>query len=158
MGSTALIEGLQAAGFSTNCPNDSDGLKHKPEPVGGFDRIIYVWNDPLLAVLSLARRGYLAVQHKKIGGREQFDSLRGLWERVPDHPDIYGFQRHWTSWQTVKPFQFDWRSRSETLEQFLACARPLTHLQCRPRTSYDLNLIPIQVKEVFAFIDFNCRS
>ena len=80
MGSTSLIEQLRAAGLETNCPSDTDGFKHSPDAkkvMAAFnpESVIYGWNQPLLAILSLERRGWLNRQHKKLGGKATFASL-----------------------------------------------------------------------------------
>ena len=74
VGCSYFIKRLQAKGIVTNDIGDRDGLKHMNAPAGSkyeenmkrFDKIVYVYNDPLLAIQSHYRRGWPFVQHKKI--------------------------------------------------------------------------------------------
>lgn len=158
MGCTFLMERLGLAGFTTNSPYDTDTLKHRPNPTDQCytdfapDRIIYVWNDPLLATLSLARRGWLSIQHHKLGGKENFNSLEELWAKMTDH-DVYGFYQHWANWAELEPFQFDWRSRDGRLEWFLGDCPPLIEVKTLPRAKYDFDSVPARIKEIFYRLD-----
>lgn len=54
---------------STNSPGDVDRLKHTSMPPISFNRkvkYIYVYGDPVLATISLFRRGYHHLQSKKL--------------------------------------------------------------------------------------------
>jgi hypothetical protein len=148
----------------TNCYDDSDGLKHAPYPFDPryrnfkADGVIYVWNDPLLALLSLERRGWLTIQHKKLGGKRGFNSLTEVFAMIErEGADVYGFARHWRNRAGSIHFQFDWRSRDHRLEQFLGC-QPLEDLRELPRTTYDLTQVPGRVKELYTVLDNNVHA
>ena len=76
VGCSYIFSQLAKSKISTNHPHDIDGLKHLYSPVSTkysehidkFDKIIYVYNDPLLAILSHLKRGWLFGQHRKITG------------------------------------------------------------------------------------------
>lgn len=76
VGCSYTLAQLAKSKISTNHQDDSDGLKHLYSPVSTkyseqidkVDKIIYIYNDPLLAILSHIKRGWLFEQHRKITG------------------------------------------------------------------------------------------
>lgn len=167
MGSTALIEALRAQDFQTNCPEDTDGLKHFPDPIAerflafAPDRVIYVWGDPLLALLSLDRRGWLEWQRFKITGIPfHFLNLEILWKNtLIAESDVYGLRYHRDLWEEQVQWPlifFDWRkleSCQTELELFLDLLPGTLALQVKEHALYDLKLIPDSVKEIYARLD-----
>ena len=74
VGCTNIIGTLNKNGIETNHMDDADRIKHLCSPetevykktVKKFDKIVYVYNDPLLSILSHYRRRWSHAQHKKI--------------------------------------------------------------------------------------------
>lgn len=106
VGTTFLMEFISRY-KTTNHPLDRDGLKHiavPPVPLNPDCKIIYVYGDPLMACVSLFRRGYHASQSRKI------QRLRGVKVRpitqtstldkyVARGEDRLLFEEHFMSWR-----------------------------------------------------------
>lgn len=105
VGSTFLIEFLGRF-VRTNSPSDCDALKHAPVPPLSLNpglRIIYVFGDPLLATISLFRRGYHAVQSRKMqrGAWRDGPSIHwnaSLEEYAAAGRDGFAYERHWRNY------------------------------------------------------------
>ena len=97
---TTLLEFLSAHG-RVNHPYDQDRLKHLVRPparVRPRKCFLYVYGDPVLAVMSLYRRGYVRVQARKNGNV----SVKRLPVSVDDYAnqgvDALRLTRHLESW------------------------------------------------------------
>ena len=109
--------------LQTNSHGDGDGIKHLHSPksfkysqtIDKFDKIIYIYNDPLLAILSHFRRKWVYVQHKKILNPPLLnESLCKNYERFENHTikngtDMFGCRSHFDEWyrfEHEKPILF----------------------------------------------------
>jgi hypothetical protein len=97
---TTILEFLKAHG-NVNDPADRDGLKHLVRPPTGVrprGAFIYVYGDPVLAVISLYVRGYAGLQARKNG----HVSIRPIPRSVDDYAsqgfDALRLTRHLQSW------------------------------------------------------------
>lgn len=104
VGTTFLIEHLQKF-RSTNCAYDRDGLKHLPYPPVWLESgkpVVYVYGDPVEAVLSLFRRDYALVQAGKNGMLFEGRSLGSLEDYVKHGKDSLGLTKHFLAWKGRK--------------------------------------------------------
>lgn len=163
MGCTYMLNSMWGL-WKTNDPNDSDGLKHFPDPTdprfsGMTPRVVYVWNDPLKAILSHHRRGWLQQQCSKLQGTvEATESLESLWDCcLKGNSDVFGILNHAENWLTDCPlplFFLDLRklnAEKENLGDFLGGS--VRHLAMRPRASYSEIQVPAGVRSLYASID-----
>lgn len=102
VGCTALMDVLSRF-LRVNSKDDKDGLKHKNSPElpiykgSKIKRVIYVYNNPMNAVLSLFRRHYQRAQHKKLTGKKAPDNLT-LEKYVESGTDMFQMERHFKNW------------------------------------------------------------
>lgn len=117
MGSTYLIDLLRENGLRVNCRDDSDGLKHSGAIFHHQQKVVFVWNDPLKALFSLDRRGFLKEQFRKLTGGEFNSSL----ERLLAEEDPLGLVSYARSWAKHPSVLFlDLReSEGDALQDFL---------------------------------------
>jgi hypothetical protein len=169
MGCTFVLRAIAQCGFITNARKDEDGLKHHFDPRDARyrcfnpDRVVYVWNNPLLAIMSLHRRGWLDVQHDKLTGiaRATGNSLEQLWsETAAAGHDVFGIAAHYEMWRTRiswPTFVMDLRDRDgwqAALARFLSLGEDaLSNLRPRDRAAHDLASVPEVVRRVYARLD-----
>lgn len=169
MACSFIVQSMRRMGFSTNCPRDTDGLKHCPAPGHpGFTqyreaRKLYIWNHPLSAILSLHRRGWLVSQQRKLrrDGGPFPQHLEDLWRQtIAAGRDITGIARHFEQWftdQTPGIFWLDFRQIDQqrpALAAFLG--RPVEQLQSlllRPRHSTVPPGIPADIVALYEALD-----
>ncbi len=162
-GSSYILDHLSDI-IKTNASDDSDRHKHCPTPSDPRlpqvpARVVYVWNDPLLAILSLHRRGWFEVQSAKLKGEidgvrdlDTLWKLTGIWGR-----DLYGIDRQARAWlaQHRWPLFFlDMRELENTrgaLESFLGLDLP--KLIYTERAEYDYDAIPANVRNIYHALD-----
>lgn len=102
VGCTALMTVLSKF-IRVNNKDDKDGLKHKNSPElniykgSKIKRVIYVYNNPMNAVLSLFRRHYQRAQHKKLTGRKAPEGLT-LKQYVESGIDMFEMEQHFNNW------------------------------------------------------------
>jgi len=109
---TSLIRTLSKK-MCCNAVDDQDGLKHlcSPDRLREADsgkavtRVLYVYNDPLLALRSLYRRNFGQYQHRKIVGDYPYlpdDALQDFGKlqemTVKAGRDVFGLEQHFSSW------------------------------------------------------------
>ena len=117
---TAISEFHKIPELQSNCPNDSDGLKHLPfnrlvadhaEQLTDVKRILYLWGNPIHAVASLYRRGYQVTQAMKTrsetfpdGSHSKAASERAVPGTIEAYAaskyDIFQMQKHIESYLT----------------------------------------------------------
>lgn len=163
MGCTYVIECLSRS-LETNSASDADLLKHCPNPADPrYDafkgRVIYVWNDPLLAIFSHARRGWLWDQCFKLGG--QFQSacnLDTLWRAcIEANSDVSGILSHaerWLKGCRTPLFFLDLRQigvQTAQLSRFLGLS--VGALELQERTHYDLSSVPPEIRSLYRSIN-----
>jgi len=175
MGCTFTLEVLRRAQIETNDPYDADGLKHHWNPrdpryqIFAPAKTVYVWNDPLAALLSISRRGWLDDQAAKLGTKASGKtlSLRALWfETSRAHRDTFGLERHVDLWVNMWPpslfFLLDFRLlhvQLSNLADFLERERhALDDLRVHKRAQYDLRAIPSDVIDVYRTLDLKVRT
>ena len=91
---------------STNCPYDTDGLKHLPlQPMArnADFRVVYVYGDPVEAVASLFRRNYHATQARKTRrskwlNRPSLNHHTTIEEFANLGSDEFGLEAHFDQW------------------------------------------------------------
>jgi len=89
---------------TVNSPRDEDSLKHLPVPGVSFNpafRYIYLFGDPVPAIVSLFRRGYHTLQARKL--QRGFPGPRpGLRMTIDEYAaggrDLFGFERHFDNY------------------------------------------------------------
>ena len=129
VGTSALMLALSAAGAAINSGGDCDGVKHLPfgrlmrekashmlknPPVS---RILYVYDDPTDAVMSLFRRGY---------NWDQLDKTRSdlpapaspetLQEYAEREDDPFQFEAHFDSFATQRAYPIAFVQQSRALQ------------------------------------------
>ena len=129
VGTSALMLALSAAGAAINSGGDCDGVKHLPfgrlmrekashmlknPPVS---RILYVYDDPTDAVMSLFRRGY---------NWDQLDKTRSdlpapaspetLQEYADREDDPFQFEAHFDSFATQRAYPIAFVQQSRALQ------------------------------------------
>ncbi len=168
MGCSYLLESLERR-IATNAFDDSDRLKHCPTPYDSripatCTRAVFVWNDPLKAILSLHRRGWLSVQCQKLEGYLFASrSCEVLWEMTSVFSrDVYGIENQAANWIKAPRWPtlfFDMRRIRESrdaLANFLCC--DASDLELLPRTTYDLTTVPADVQQVYQRLDEKVQS
>jgi hypothetical protein len=174
MACTYVLRSLRELGVQTNDPFDRDRLKHCGNPEDrrysickGWKRI-YVWNDPLLAICSFARRGWLVQQRRKLLGREAgaLESLELLWrETSAQRQDVYGIERHlarWHSFEEGTMFWLDFRNLDrcrERLAEFLGITSTQIHsMRLHERRASKAELAPPGIREIYSALDARGRK
>jgi hypothetical protein len=113
---TTVMESMRNQNISVNSTVDGDKLKHLYSPrskayndhVHSFDKIIYIYNDPLLAVLSMFRRGWAHGQHIKINHHptiskmicDNFQLLQNY--TISKNEEVFGCLTHFNEWNTFQ--------------------------------------------------------
>ncbi|MGH9890425.1 MAG: hypothetical protein ACREA0_00255 [bacterium] len=155
MATTTLLEFLSGYGH-VNDPASADRLKHLVRPptwVRPRKAFIYVYGDPILAVMSLYRRGYAQIQARRNGRI----STRPIPETVDDYArqgiDNLRLTRHLESWLHIsgeRPLVFVdsrrvWDNGSTLLGILGLDPSQLTFPERRPRAS-DLGVLSERTK------------
>lgn len=94
-----------------NDVDDRDNLKHLSSPdqstyqCNNFRSVVYLYNDPLRAIVSHYRRGWQLMQHKKLIAKpkdlmiEEVSNLKLLQETVLKiKRDVFGLEQHFYNW------------------------------------------------------------
>lgn len=163
VGCSYVISEFQTA-FCTNVANKgNDWIKHCSDPYDprfcGSFKVIYVWNDPLLAILSHNRRNWLELQCGKLHGSiENAKNLSTLWKATANAGcDIYGIYKHAKAWssQTRWPvFFLDLRKADLIQNQLIEFLGHKAPLMCfRARHAYDKASIPPAVVTIYRQLD-----
>ena len=149
MGATYMIDLLRKKGLRINSRDDRDRLKHSPPHFHHKQKVIFVWNDPLKAILSLKRRGFLAAQYRKLVGSKFNSSLE---EILVDREDPLGIVSYALAWaRHPSAFFLDMRNPdSAGLRTFLG--RTDVELEIRERKIQNVDL-PIEIQESFTALD-----
>ncbi|MEL7161366.1 MAG: hypothetical protein AAFN92_11480 [Bacteroidota bacterium] len=107
VGTTFLMHALQEF-RRTNSPDNHDGFKHLPVPPLAGNRslkVVYVFGDPVLATVSLFRRGYQHIQSRVIQKyyRSEFIIPQGmpLEEYLAQPRESYFYRRHLENWRDI---------------------------------------------------------
>ena len=120
---THIMSQIAKSNIHVNSHSDSDGLKHMYSPystkynqqISKFDKIIYLYNDPLLAILSHFRRKWVFTQHKKITKTPLLKaSVCNNYIEFEKHTlsvgkDVFGCSTHfeeWYNYEHKKPILF----------------------------------------------------
>ena len=149
MGSTYTIDHLREKGLQVNRRDDSDRLKHSPPLLHRQQKAIFVWNDPLKALMSLKQRGFLAAQYRKLNGKKFDSSLDHVLKNEKDPLGIISYARSWASHPSL--FFLDMRTPNlEALRAFLG--RTDIEIKLRDRTTKEID-VPAEVQERFAELD-----
>jgi hypothetical protein len=85
-----------------NCPRDSDGLKHIPNPnqvVIGADKCIFIIGDPIEALISLYNRKFIRPQMRKLTGQDFNVSID---EYADSGTDLIKYYEQFESWMTFR--------------------------------------------------------
>jgi hypothetical protein len=110
-GCTAIHKLLDKMNVSKNNTNDEDYLKHLSSPqqniylMNNYKSVVYLYNDPLLAIISHYSRGWEIMQHKKLVDSPQklcIDEISSI-EKLQENTlkkqfDIFGVQQHFLNW------------------------------------------------------------
>jgi len=124
VGTTSTIRQMETAGSMVNNVDDKDGLKHKPwqrtlehvnflrtlkncsalaKPELSIRRIMYVYGDPVHAVVSLYRRSYVFEQFEKVPRSPvNTEEARRRWPTLVDYAtagDPLGLIDHVFEWE-----------------------------------------------------------
>ena len=112
VGCSYFMKQLNKYGIKTNHGGDMDGLKHKPTPKQIINKTvrakkcIFIWNDPLFAILSHFRRTWQYCQCKKLGNPYQFTSplTKEKWiqKTMLAEKDTFGIERQWNEWYRLR--------------------------------------------------------
>jgi hypothetical protein len=85
-----------------NCPRDSDGLKHIPNPHLAdinADKCVFILGDPIEALISLYNRKYIRPQFRKLTGRDLNISIDEYSELGEDLIKYTKQLEHWLSFR-----------------------------------------------------------
>ena len=102
VGCTALMKVLGRY-IRVNNLDDKDGLKHKNSPEldiyqkGKIKRVIYVYNNPMNAVLSLYRRHFHRAQYRKLTGKKAPPNFK-LQDYISSGEDLFQMKSHFHNW------------------------------------------------------------
>ena len=102
VGCTALMKVLSRY-IRVNNLDDKDGLKHKRSPEldiyqkGKIKRVIYVYNNPMNAVLSLYRRHFHHAQYRKLTGQKAPPRFE-LQDYISSGEDMFQMNAHFHNW------------------------------------------------------------
>ena len=139
VGCTYIMKKLQENNIITNSITDKDGFKHLPHKSMlnkqiEADKTIYVYNDPIKAVLSHYRRKWHLAQHRKITNPENYlnSDILKYFDVFQDKSidigkEIYGVEQHFYDWyeneKHNKEFLFiDFRNDcDERVSHFIGC-------------------------------------
>ena len=109
-GQTHFMNFLKENGIETNCSSDSEYIKHLPFPEKttlerhNIARCIFLYNDPLLCILSHFKRKYQYVQIIKLGNKFNLNpeitvDLNTFFEIVAQkNEDIFGIKYQFDNW------------------------------------------------------------
>lgn len=117
--------------FDTNPTSNIDQMKHLYCPTSHLltynkvDKIIFVYNDPLLAILSHFRRGWAVMQHKGICPKEEhmdysiLETKEKYFDYVKENKkDGFGIINHALRWRNYEKCLFvDLRNIEKTEQQ-----------------------------------------
>ena len=112
-GCTTIHKEIDKHAVAKNCIADTDGLKHLSSPrqniylMNRFTNIIYLYNDPLLSIVSHYRRGWHIMQHKKlvqsdylsINKISTFKKFQA--STISAGKDIFGIEEHFKQWANL---------------------------------------------------------
>lgn len=107
VGTTPFLSWLSSK-VNTNCPRDSDGLKHSTSPAlisEKAERFVFIYGDPVEALLSLYSRKYIRPQFKKLTGADNTVSLE---EYSLSGKDLICYEKQLDAWLSYseKPILF----------------------------------------------------
>lgn len=134
-----------------NCPRDSDGLKHTVDPMfinDKADKFIFIYGDPVDAILSLYSRKYIRPQFKKLTGKDNLSTLK---EYAESGQDLLSYEKQLNNWlkYNQKPVLFlkypdFWNHESEIIN-FLGLKSNTKLFNKKERNSkkedYDIDII-----------------
>jgi len=148
VGCSALMQVLNRF-LKTNNPNDADGLKHKNSPKlpiykGNIIRkVIYVYNNPMNAVISLYRRNFQQAQLRKLTGKKAPPNFT-LKNYAKSGIDIFEMEQHFHNWAIgsnkfpilmVNGATMYKNTNLRKIMHFLGVNIPLLFFQQKPRKS-----------------------
>ncbi len=153
VGCTSLMKVLRKF-LRTNDVNDKDGLKHGRTPnlpiyqKHKINSVIYVYNNPINAVLSIYRRNFQKAQYKKLTGKNMDEDIK-LDEYIESEIDIFMLERHFDNWKAgcnrfpilmVNSAKMYQTNNLKKILNFLKLRIPLQYFQQKPRKSNYKNL------------------
>lgn len=142
---THIIKQMQSVGIVTNDAGNKDGLKHQYSPTcpklqklqTKYEKIIYLYNDPMLALISHFGRKWAHDQHRKIIRKATLTRKHLLEFKILEShtvkagKDVFGLEEHFNEWfhfEHKKPIVFlDVREEdfNERLNAFVGADVPL---------------------------------
>lgn len=119
---------------NVNCANDSDGLKHLPNPnvltVCRDTKLLYIYDDPKVVLQSIIRRGWLRRHGAKLCGFRIYFANREAAKKqlfealVAQHESVMKFQLlNGEEKCRTQPFHSIWSNKHE-LSDFLSIDNP----------------------------------
>tara|TARA_Y100001970_G_scaffold122281_1_gene151582 strand:+ start:7404 stop:7955 length:552 start_codon:yes stop_codon:yes gene_type:complete len=127
--------------MDVNCPRDSDGLKHTVDPFlvqTQAQKFIFIFGDPVEALISLYSRKFIRPQFKKLTGQDNKASIE---EYAESGKDLIGYEKQFDNWTNFneKPVLFlkyphFWENEKEILD-FLQLSGNVQLFQKKQRTS-----------------------
>ena len=141
VGTTSLLTHL-ANHTSCNDPLDADGLKHTPLPPMTLRkdvRFVYLFGEPLLAVVSLFRRNFQHGHSRKLQ-RYQSDAVgpippkQSLSDYAAEGVERFGLERHFENWYATFQVHHTLFIRYEALHDHLDTLADFLEL---PHTVFD---------------------
>ena len=112
-GHTYFMDFLKMNGINTNLTDDADGLKHLPRPPDkntlkkhNITKCIFIYNNPLLCIMSHFRREWAFIQTQKIGNPfnldmqicSDLDEFINLTNKCGC--DIFGIKKQFDNWSS----------------------------------------------------------
>ena len=109
-GQSYFMRFLNENGLTINCHGNFDGLKHSKDcnlctkKVKDVKKVIFLYNDPLMSILSHFRRNWSRTQLRKLGNPFKLDdetskNTKLLWEKTLENKrDIYGVEYQFDNW------------------------------------------------------------
>jgi hypothetical protein len=156
-----------------NDTNNNDNLKHLYSPdsplmsINDINKVLYIYNDPLLAILSHFRRGWACVAHRTINPHadipeEVFADIETFAEHtIQQGNDVFGIYNHFNEWYTKCTHDIcfvDFRDtdRDQKLTQFLNI--PIhTIYNMRESSKFRVN-IPDKFIDIYKKVDMRIRE
>jgi hypothetical protein len=155
-------------GLIKNDVDDRDNLKHLSSPdqssyqCNNFRSVVYLYNDPLSAIVSHYRRGWQLMQHKKVIDKpedlmiSEVSNLQSLQETVLKlKRDVFGVEKHFYNWiKLVERNNFavvDFRDTTDVKDVFGQLLNMSIDYTIRERSSESKRIIDTLDKE---FVDY----
>ena len=171
----SLVHGLldkHGGAVRKNLNSDKDGLKHLSSPrqnifqANSFRSILYVYNDPLLGILSHYRREWHVMQHKKICDFNDIDvekiyTFEAFCSSViKEARDVFGVEKHFMNWFSYRNelniFFVDFRNPAKVSSKIASMINIEISYKLKKRSASSIAMmhsLDYRIKDIYKAID-----